>query len=146
MTTPKQKQPLWWLQLVDSTCLENHEEVRKLITTWDVGATWEDSAHRLDLVWDAASTMPTSISACGFEGHVPDLEHYLHDIQPLLSEREYMIFLITLNHVVIDRRGVRVMVVTPRIVAEVSGMELIERARRVVLASEEELLNPEETP
>ena len=132
--TTKQKQPTWWLQLVSSTAIENHDEMRRKIEAW----VTETDKYYVD--WDPASPMPASISGYGFADFAPDVDGYLADLQGMLGDHEHMIFSVVLNHAIVDRGGIEIILITPRIIANVNGGELIERARRLVLVSEEELM------
>jgi len=130
----KQKQPTWWLQLVDSTAFENYDEIYRQIEAWET----ETDKYHID--WDPSVPKPTSIAGHGFADFAPDVEDYISQLQELLEDREYLIFSLVLNHAIIDRAGISVILVTKRIIAHINGAEMIERARRLVMASEEELI------
>jgi hypothetical protein len=127
----------WWLQLKESTALENHEEIRSRVAGW--AASVATYAFSEDIIWEAGTVMPTKISIQG-AGPPPDISEWLQQLQPHLEDREYMIFIMTVDRDTYDSVGVHCHVLTKRIVAEISGAELAERAKHLVMAAEEEIL------
>ena len=127
----------WWLQLKECTALENHELIRDMIKEWPV----DIPAQLLDehIIWGADTVMPTKISLQG-DGVPPDINELLRPFQAHLRDREYLLFAVVVDCDTYDSGGVHYHVLTKRIVAEVSGNELAERAKHLVMASEEENL------
>lgn len=126
-------QLMWWLQLRESTVLGHADSIRDKIESW-LG----DAGDGL-INWAADVPIPTAISIYGYDPP-PPFHTGLEEIQPLLGDYEYMIFTAVVNQDVCDRVGVQYLVVTRRIIASASGDELYERVKQLVLRSEEELL------
>ena len=122
----------WWLQMVESTAFENADELRT-----EMELSWGGFAS---IYWDKESPMPDGIEGHGFDvTEIPDLPELFDTIQMYLEDREYLIVKLTLDNEIYSP-STEYHVLTRRIAAKVSGDELAERAKRLVLSSEEDLL------
>ena len=133
----------WWLQLKECTALENHELIRDMISDWATDMV--PVAHNEEIIWTGETVMPTKISLQG-TGMPPDVDELLRPLQKHLEDREYLLFIMVADRDTYDSVGVRYHILTKRIVAAVSGDELAERAKRLVMASEEEILASGQEP
>lgn len=122
--------------MVEATAFENAEEMRI-----EMELSWGSLVR---IGWDKDSPMPDGIEGHGFDiTEIPDLPEMFDKVQMYLEDREYLIVKLTLDNELYTP-STEYHVLTKRIVAKVSGDELVERAKRLVMASEEELLNPAE--
>lgn len=122
----------WWIQLLDSSPLENHDDIR-------AECRWFTGAERCLFLWDANNPTPTAIVAQG-EGPPPAVYKFLEGIQHLIGRNEYMIFVVMVEAHTLDQGGVYHIVVAKNTIAKVdTGRELLAEAKAVVLDADEEL-------
>ena len=128
---------VWWAQLLESSAFENAEAIRA-----ELDLQW---GGFMRIRWAVDVPMPDSVEGYGFDvTEIPDIIELFGYLQPMLEDREYMIVKLTLDKESFAP-STEYHILTKRIVAKVSGEELAERAKRLVMASEEELLNQDET-
>jgi hypothetical protein len=122
----------WWVQLVDSSPLENHDELR-------TACRWFTGAEHFRYEWDMSSTIPTAIAAQG-SGAPPDVHALLKSVQHLIGRNEYMIFIVMVEVDTLDPKGVFHVAVTKNTLTQVeTGKELLAKAKEVLLDVDEEL-------
>ncbi len=122
----------WWIQLVDSSPLENHDELRDALR-------WFTGAERYRYIWDETNPTPTAIVAQG-NGPPPDIFKCLKDVQPLMGRNEYMVFIMIVEADTLDQSAIYHVVVAKHTIAKVeTGRELLAKAKATVLDVDEEL-------
>ena len=122
----------WWVQLIDSSPLENHDDIRG-------ECCWFTGAEHCLLLWDKNDPTPTAIVAQG-NGPPPNVYAFLEGIQHLIGRNEYMVFVIMVESHTLHRAGLYHIVVTHNAIARVeTGQELLAKAKATVLDADEEL-------
>ena len=122
----------WWVQLIGSSPLEKYAEIR-------LALRWLTGAPICRFVWADSDPAPTAIDAQGYDAPPAVYKVLCEDVQPLLADREYMIFLMMVTADILDRSAINCFLVTKNIVAEVNGDELIDRAKALVQDADEEI-------
>ena len=122
----------WWIQLLESSPLENHDEIR-------AECHWLTGAERCLVLWDETNPTPTALVLQG-EGPPPAIYKFLEGIQHLICRNEYMIFVVMVEAHTLNKAGVYHLVVAKNTIAKVdTGAELLAKAKATVLDVDEEL-------
>ena len=128
----------WWVQLVDSSPLEKHDELREAITGWISRLILlEGVSYRYD--WGQGSPVPAALSLQGNDAP-PDIYTFLGTIQQFIGRNEYMIFVVMVEADTLNKNALRHVIVTKNALAQVrTGEELLAKAKGVVLDADEEI-------
>jgi hypothetical protein len=121
----------WWVQLVESTPIENHVAVAEVLSEYV-----NQVEYHSEMRWGGGTCYQCSIAG---EAVPLVITEILNDIQPLLGAHERMIFTRMVEQTVFDRAAVEYFIVTKAMVATFSGQALIQRARYMSRIAEETL-------
>jgi len=125
----------WWIQLVDASPLENHDELRDQLRA--LCCAGHADHHRL--VWDKGNPIPTAFTMQGC-GAPYDFYEYLNTLRPLIGRNEYMIFIMVLAADILDQNAIYHIIVTKNALARIeTGKELLAKAKSIVLDTDEEI-------
>ena len=122
----------WWIQLVDSSPLENHDKLRDRLR-------WFTIVKRFRYVWSESSATPTAIVSQGV-GPPPDVYKFLGTVQHLMGRNEYMVFVVMVEADTLDKSSIYHVIVAKNTLARMeTGSELLASVKSTVLDVDEEL-------
>ncbi|MBD3856145.1 MAG: hypothetical protein IFK92_06370 [Acidobacteria bacterium] len=114
----------WWAQLVRSSAFDDRLVRDVAMKKWGTDLV---GSVNYDIEW-LDTPLPSYIMISGTtEDTPPDFDEMANQMQPVMNDGEYFVFMYMMNHV-LSNKGVQCIVITSHAVVKVSGAFMIEKA------------------